>query len=237
MNEQLPLPQVKFEGTYAVHSMFHTIQGEGPFSGEPALFIRLEGCNLKCDFCDTDYTGGDRAQTLTAEGISDEAIELIGTDPTSLIVITGGEPFRQDLEPLVQQLIACGYFVQIETNGTMAPSAKFKDMFEDHATLAIVVSPKAHYVNEWIADQAHCFKYVLSHDSIDPEDGLPIMVLGRKSKRVARPPEHIDDIYVSPADMGDDTIASDLNVRAMIDSAMTHGYRLQLQVHKILGVE
>lgn len=240
VNMQPAVPQAPFTGTYQVHSIFHTVQGEGPFSGEAAVFIRLQDCNLQCPFCDTDYTSQDRASVDTARQITGKVGALIGDHETALIVITGGEPFRQDIYELVETLREADYCVQIETNGTMKPSEQFKTFFEERPGVHIVVSPKASFVDPWIAEHAMCFKYVLSHDSIDPADGLPLIVLGRKSNRVARPP--FPDalkypIYISPADMGDDTEATKLNHEAVVRSCQKYCYRLQLQIHKYLGVE
>ena len=237
LNQQKPLPAVAFDGSYLIHSMFLTIQGEGPFSGDAAVFVRLEGCNLQCPACDTDYTGGPRAQILSADDIVGAVGVLVGTSRASLVVLTGGEPFRQDLAELVGALMIAGYRVQIETNGTMAPSVAFKEMFAEKFGVAIVISPKASHVDDWLAHHAIAYKYVLSWDSLDPFDGLPINVLGRAGRQVARPPKGIPHIFVQPADMGDDTTATHLNHKACVSAAITHGHRLQLQIHKHLGVE
>ena len=61
MNQQAPeKQQLRGDGLLAVHSIFYTIQGEGPFAGETAVFVRLAGCNLQCPLCDTDYTSDRR---------------------------------------------------------------------------------------------------------------------------------------------------------------------------------
>lgn len=237
MNEQKPTPARSWDETYAVHSIFKTIQGEGPFSGEGAIFIRLEGCNLQCPFCDTDYTGGPRAQSLSADELVAACNKLIGTDNMSLIVITGGEPFRQDLAALVKALMDSNLRVQIETNGTMAPSDAFKELFRDKYGIGIVVSPKAHYVDDWIFNHAISFKYVLTAGQINSKDGLPTIALGRKGQQIARPPAWIAPIYIQPADMGDDAVANLHNIEACISSAQKFGYRMQLQIHKYAGVE
>jgi organic radical activating enzyme len=237
LNQQKPLPAVTFIGFYYVHSMFLTVQGEGPFSGDAAIFVRLEGCNIQCPGCDTDYTGGPRAARLTASQIVGEVGALRGTSVANLVVLTGGEPFRQDLADVVGKLMEAGYRVQIETNGTMAPSVDFKAMFAERFGVAIVVSPKAHYVDPWIANHAIAYKYVLSHDSIDPSDGLPVNVLGRQTKAVARPPAGIPHVFIQPADVPDDTHACHYNAKACVNSALAFGYRLQMQIHKTLGVE
>lgn len=241
MNEQKPIPAREWDGKYLVHSMFLTIQGEGPLSGEGAVFVRLAGCNIQCPFCDTEYSDIRGGGEATALQIVSEIGRLIGVTATTLVVITGGEPFRQDLTELVAKCWEAGYRVQIETNGTMAPSDEFKTLVNNAVALrplGIVVSPKAHYVDPWIEAHAIAFKYVLSWDSLAPEDGLPISALGRAGKQVARPhPGFALPIYIQPADMGDDTTVTQLNKAAVVNSAIRYGYRAQLQIHKNFGVE
>jgi 7-carboxy-7-deazaguanine synthase len=106
------------EGLLDVHSIFYTIQGEGPFSGFPAVFIRLAGCNLQCPHCDTEYTQGRR---LAYPEVVAEYVSTL-SQPRGLVVITGGEPFRQNLTKLLQCLSDYRLLVQIESNGTLPPS-------------------------------------------------------------------------------------------------------------------
>ena len=244
MNKQSPLPALGYEGRYLVHSIFRTIQGEGPFAGDGAVFIRLVGCNLQCPLCDTEYSSTERGGLMLPQQVVGAVGAAIGETAVTLVVITGGEPFRQDLTDLVALLREAGYRVQIETNGTMAPSDAFKEYCEANYGVGIVISPKAHYVDPWLASHAIAYKYVLSHDAIDPDDGLPINVLGRVSKRVARPPVNNLPIYIQPADPalmpnGFEELGaiSAANHKACVESAIQHGYRLQLQIHKHLGVE
>ena len=100
MNTQDPEPRI-LNALLQVHSIFHTIQGEGPFAGTPAVFIRLAGCNLKCPGCDTEYTS--KRKEMTVAQILD-AIYEVSSITTKLVVITGGEPFRQDLTRLLNAL-------------------------------------------------------------------------------------------------------------------------------------
>ena len=81
------------DGGLDVHSIFPTIQGEGPFVGQPAIFIRLAGCNLQCPLCDTEYTEG--RIRLSVPVIFDAVQEHIRLF-APLIVITGGEPDKHD---------------------------------------------------------------------------------------------------------------------------------------------
>ncbi len=93
-----------------VNEIFYSLQGEGRFTGTPAVFLRLSGCNLKCSFCDTSHE----------DGVEMEPAEIIGEIlkyPSRHIVITGGEPSLQLDRDFVERLHQHGYFVQVETNG------------------------------------------------------------------------------------------------------------------------
>lgn len=216
----------------AVHAIFYTIQGEGPFCGHPAVFIRLAGCNLQCPACDTDYTS--TREALDIDTITERVIAMGTNVARPLIVITGGEPFRQNIKPLIHDLIDGGFKVQIETNGTLAPPA-FLFSYEN---LTIVCSPKTGKINKVLEPYVNAYKYVLSYDSVDPEDGLPILALDHSAKpRVARPPKgYTGKIYLQPMDAKDSQV-NELNIQAVKESCMKFGYIFQLQVHKLIGVE
>lgn len=95
-----------------VNEIFYSLQGEGFFTGTPAVFLRLSGCNLKCPFCDTRHESGvlmDFPEILA--GISEY--------PARHVVITGGEPALQLDASLVDSLHDAGWYVQVETNGTL----------------------------------------------------------------------------------------------------------------------
>lgn len=97
--------------SYRVNEIFYSLQGEGYFTGTPAVFLRFSGCNLKCGFCDT------RHEEYVVMNPTD-IIDRIKGYPTRHIVITGGEPSLQLDQFLVDLLHDEGYFIQIETNGT-----------------------------------------------------------------------------------------------------------------------
>lgn len=254
MNTQAPMkPSFNEDGqNLLVHSIFFTIQGEGPFAGERAVFVRLGGCNLKCPGCDTEYTEGSAVSPIgdivrsVAGRLFEDIRELssANANPSAmdkrpqqrqLVVITGGEPFRQNLGPLVMRLVACGYRVQIETNGTLAPTPDFLEVFHSVAGITVVCSPKGH-VQEGIWEICKDVKYVVGHNNV-ASDGLPTSVLGLKVKEVSRPPEWWrGTIYVQPADAGY-THQNSRNEQAAVQSVMKHGYKLCLQLHKIINVE
>ncbi|MEU8284200.1 7-carboxy-7-deazaguanine synthase QueE [Micromonospora sp. NPDC048905] len=103
-----------------------TLQGEGPSTGQQALFLRLSRCNLSCPRCDTPYTWDTSRFDLrahTADRPAEEIIRWVLTQQTRLLVITGGEPLLQQdrLLPVVDAITAAGRRVEIETNGTVVP--------------------------------------------------------------------------------------------------------------------
>ncbi len=225
--------------TLDVHSIFHTIQGEGPFVGHPCIFVRLAGCNLQCPGCDTDYTLGRKMLD------HNEIVDLIGHqlwlgDTTvtrvPLVVITGGEPFRQNIAPFCNALLSRGHTIQIETNGTMNPGPEFcalQKRCESH--LFVVCSPKASRVNDSVLSVAGCFKYVMHHSSVDPKDGLSVLALENKAlPRVARPKGYVP-IYLQPMDTGNEA-DNKLSLDACIASCRKYGYILGIQTHKLIGL-
>jgi 7-carboxy-7-deazaguanine synthase len=95
--------------------LYKSVQGESSFAGEPCIFVRLAGCNLRCSWCDSEYTftGG---KPFT----DDEIIaQIAALQPCRLIEFTGGEPMLQarELIPLMHRLIDLNYAVMMETSG------------------------------------------------------------------------------------------------------------------------
>jgi organic radical activating enzyme len=230
-----PIEKQKLQNsaTLDVHSLFYTIQGEGPFAGHPAVFVRLAGCNLQCPMCDTDYTS--ERCTIDAHALAAKCYHLAGgpSGPASrsLVVITGGEPFRQNIREFVTHLLNEGYLVQIETNGTL-----YQDLpwCED---LTIVCSPKTGAINKHLLPHINAFKYVLDAGSVSPFDGLPLEALGHPNpSRVARPPVNFPGtIYLQPIDDHGETFMIE-HLTACVKSCMTHGYTLGIQLHKLIDL-
>jgi len=96
--------------------IYRSLQGESSFAGLPCVFVRTAGCNLRCSWCDSEYTfkGGYRVS------LDDVLAEVEKLSPGGgLVELTGGEPMLQekDVVPLMRELIARGYTVLIETSG------------------------------------------------------------------------------------------------------------------------
>jgi organic radical activating enzyme len=166
-----------------VTSIFYTLQGEGPYRGEPAVFVRLAKCNLACSFCDTYFDGGDwltfdeidfRIGNVLREYfdgyVPDWAEQKIG------LVVTGGEPMLQkNLGEFLERMEDHFAWTQIESNGIIVQD------IPDSTTL--VVSPKCLEKNgkpvkylqpnpEMLA-RANCLKFVMNADQDSPYSSIP----------------------------------------------------------------
>jgi len=95
--------------------IYKSVQGESSFAGLPCIFVRLAGCNLRCAWCDSEYTftGG------TKMSEDEVAAEIGKLAPVKLVEFTGGEPLLQEREviPLMERLLEAGYELMIETSG------------------------------------------------------------------------------------------------------------------------
>lgn len=227
------------DGLLDVHSIFLTIQGEGPFCGTPCVFVRLAGCNLQCPACDTDYTS--TRKRMGPYEVLGEINELWRWNGwrRGLVVVTGGEPFRQDLGALFGVLINNGYYVQVESNGTLAPTpwayAQRTDLREG---VYIVCSPKTGQVHPATLEAACALKYVVRAGQVRQQDGLPLSALDHPSNPwPARPPKDwVRPIYVQPLDT-QDAVENAAHAKEAVASCLRHGYTLQVQIHKVVGVE
>ena len=231
LNSQIP-EKKDYQSTLEVHSIFSTIQGEGPFCGRPAVFVRLAGCNLQCPGCDTEYT--DNRQRMRYEAIlfSIKHRLAVTDSNANLIVISGGEPFRQNITPFCDFLIENDFDVQIETNGSMQIPMELSQL------VTVVCSPKTAKLHPSALHRANAFKYVMKAGNMREEDGLPLQALDhRATPFIARPHKSFrGKIYLQPMDEQDAGYNAN-NVQAVLESAMKHNYIVQLQIHKLLNVE
>ena len=98
-----------------ITEIYRSLQGESSYTGIPCIFVRLTACNLRCSWCDSEYTfkGGKK---MSADEVMAEVQRLA---PSGLVEVTGGEPMLQERElvPLMERMLTAGYKVLIETSG------------------------------------------------------------------------------------------------------------------------
>lgn len=205
-----------------VHSVFPTLQGEGPHAGAPAVFVRLGGCNLACGFCDTEF------ENFTPLSLFEllKNIDELSRDAEKfrirhLVVLTGGEPLRQNIAPLAEALLEQGFTVQVETNGTL-----YRDLPE---AVQIVCSPKntgRGYVpiRPDLLKHTIALKFLISaYDPLYAEVG-----------EVGQSEYHVP-VYVQPMDEFS-AHKNAKNLARATQMAHARGFHLSLQQHKILGI-
>lgn len=229
-------------GVLLVNSIFYTIQGEGPDAGRPAVFVRLAKCNLRCYFCDTEF---EEATPMSAEhvmqAIYGEAKK--GRMDRPLVVVTGGEPLLQSNLRYVGHLLAMeGWDLAIETAGTVLAPLLLETVAR--VMTRVVCSPKTPQINKELEPYINCFKYVVAEGRVD-EEGLPNCSTQwerdtpesptYKKAQIYRQARRLKPIYISPMDEGD-VHKNNRNRELAAQICMKHGYRLSLQMHKLVGV-
>lgn len=186
--------------------IFYTLQGEGSFTGTPAVFVRLAGCNLACDFCDTDYA---LRFVASVDDVVARVREAGGDCP--MVVITGGEPFAQsETLALIAALRADGRRVHVESNGTIPVDA---DLPSD---VWLTVSPKER-LDSGMARRANEAKLIVDRR-------VPHEWVARFDAATA--------IFLQPEGNKPENVALALEAA----KADPQRYRLSLQTHKLIGI-
>lgn len=184
-----------------VTKIFYTIQGEGPYAGHPAVFVRLAGCNrgqkegMGCEFCDTSFEL-ENSMSMTVEQVvkavrecaPEKTIEddrfssvKVLAYPYSLVVITGGEPMLQPMLPHLCRALqeaGGGLTVQIESNGDNIQRPFIDGPYPLRSTVKLVVSPKVTkgvYREPRVGyiNRVDAFKFVVSADTDSPYFSVP----------------------------------------------------------------
>lgn len=106
----------KQDKVYSVNEIFTSIEGEGIRTGFLSTFVRFNGCNLACGYCDTKYAQEPQEPNMSLQDI----LEAVSQSGCGRVTLTGGEPlFRGYMQELIQELSWLGYHVNIETNGSI----------------------------------------------------------------------------------------------------------------------
>ena len=221
--------------SYKINELFETIQGEGSFTGQPSIFIRLQGCPVGCSWCDTKHTWEIELNDEVSQDVMlaksqetskwasfsvEQILALIKKRDYKAkhIVITGGEPCMVDLTSLCNTFENLGYSTQVETSGTFEIKVS--------KTCWVTVSPK-----------------------VNMRGGYPILNSAMKRADEIKHPiateQHVDDlkallvehnientpIYIQP--ISQKSRATEL----AIETCIANNWRLLVQVHKYLGIE
>lgn len=192
---------------YKVNEIFYSLQGEGRWMGRPAVFVRMSGCNLKCPFCDTDFRG---YSEMSADDILSRCLEEGGE--CRFIVLTGGEPSLQVDEQLIATLHQAGYYLSMETNGTLAVPEGID---------WVTCSPKVDFTEggEPIVKQVDELKLIFDGEHQISDHGIASTFR-----------------YLQPCDVGNDS-RNYLILNECIKYIKAHPeWQLSVQMHKIVGI-
>ena len=206
--------------------VFYTIQGEGPFSGRPAVFVRLAGCNLRCSWCDTDFTS--KSDPYKPSEIVRDVI-CAADGKTKLVVVTGGEPLLQNVMPLFTLLEKFGFEIQIETAGTV-----WVPGLEDLNNTTIVCSPKTKNVHPNIKLHCNNFKYVIGTGDLVEDGKFVTRTQANGAVVTLASPKESAQIWVQPRD-DQDAAKNEQNLLMVAEICMELGYRMCIQLHKLIG--
>ena len=221
---------------YPINEMFQTLQGEGFFTGVPAIFVRLQGCPVGCSWCDTKHTWDKLAERETSlENILVKTQESDAWAPASPeailsriqqegysaqhVVITGGEPCIHDLTPLTNYLEQNGYRCQIETSGTHEVRCSPQTW--------VTVSPKVNMrggmvVLDQALQRADEIKHPVAREKdIDALDALLARLQDDKARIIALQP-------ISQKDAA---------TKLCIETCIARNWRLSMQTHKYLNID
>jgi len=197
---------------YPVAEIFTSIQGEGFYTGQPANFVRLAGCNLSCEFCDTDHTV---KEELTPPEITERF-----NNNVDVVVVTGGEPLNRYLRDLLAHLKSLKYFVAVETNGTIVtPFKQYIDWLSCSPKKTLLPSNNPSYSIDY-ADEVKWLIPMWSYEEIN---------WGMSHNHFLQPINHKDRI-------------SGVNLQRCLQLLYNHDHptrslRLSVQLHKLIGVK
>lgn len=199
------------ECTYNIVEIFHSVQGEGARAGIPHVFVRFGNCNLRCEWCDTDFLS---FEEMTAAQI----IREIEKYPCQNVILTGGEPMLNDLWPLRRLFNERGYHISIETNGTIAIDEGLIDW--------ICVSPKDQlYPNTKIKQRTG--------------DELKCVYVGQDLSLYDELVSGFDNLFLQPCYIESESVEWNGRNFAQTESLvkMNPTWRLSLQTHKWMGID
>jgi 7-carboxy-7-deazaguanine synthase len=214
--------------------LYKSVQGESSFAGLPCIFVRLAGCNLRCAWCDSEYTftGG---KPFTEDEI---VAQIEALAPCRLIEFTGGEPMLQakELLPLMQRLLSRNYTLMIETSGerplSEVPKAVHKivdvkcpgagaaaNSFRLENLTAFTPNDEVKFVISNREDYEFARDFIREHDLNSKAGGI---LLSPAFVQTPSPQRTADNMALDPRKLVEWMLADGLNAR------------LSLQIHKFI---
>ena len=195
--------------TYPIVEIFHSVQGEAFHAGIPHVFIRFGNCNLRCEWCDTDFL---TYEDMQLEDIVNEVLQ----HNCKRVIFTGGEPCLQDLDTIGAELKKHGINLSVETNGTI-PVPKIIDW--------ICVSPK---------DQVYPNSIIRQNTG----DELKVVYCGQDLTMYDEIKSGFDHHFMQPCYIDTASIEENGKMFQQTEQIVKehHGWRLSLQTHKWMGI-
>lgn len=197
--------------SYKVNEIFYSLQGEGRNTGRAAVFVRFSGCNMRCTFCDTDFS---KYEEMAVSDIIERVKSALPPDADSrerdkkiLVVLTGGEPSLQTDKPLIDALHKQGLLIAMETNGS-------NNVAEGIDWLT--VSPKG----KTTIRRCNELK-VIYNGKDEPSDGGIIA----------------DYYYLQPCDTGNKDTNDAITAKCVEYIKQHPQWRLSLQTHKLINIK
>jgi 7-carboxy-7-deazaguanine synthase len=217
-----------------ITEIYKSLQGESTYAGLACVFVRLTGCNLRCSWCDSEYTfqGG---RKMTAEEVRDEVQRL--SPNGGLVEITGGEPMLQERElvPLMQQLLETNYRVLLETSGerplervpaevikivdVKCPDSGAADTFHIENLEALTARDEVKFVLSGRADYEFARDFTCRHRLVERVNAVIFSPAFRKNATGSRDSSHC---LLDPQELAEWMLADDVPAR------------LGLQLHKFI---
>lgn len=195
--------------SYPIVEIFHSVQGEGYHTGIPHVFVRFGNCNLRCEWCDTNFLEYEMRDL-------EDIVSEVSSYNCDRVIFTGGEPALQDLGSIGMELKKLGLHISIETNGTI-PVDPIVDW--------ICVSPK---------DQLYPDAVIRQRSGNE----LKVVYCGQDLSMYDELRTGFEHHFLQPCYMEAESVESNGSSFRMVESLVkrTPGWRLSLQTHKWMGV-
>jgi 7-carboxy-7-deazaguanine synthase len=224
------------EDQVPVSEIFLSVQGEGIYAGAPSVFLRTYRCNLTCTWCDSKYTWLDQEKSEAGVEYALMPTSVLMDKITSYgcrhLVLTGGEPLlhQRVLAPILGSLKRDGYFIEVETNGTIAPSTELSESVDcfnvspkiSNSMIDESVRIRPDSIRAFVLSEKAWFKFVVCDLKDVAEIEGMLSRFGISRERVMLMPEGIDEATLLARS------------RWLVDICKEKGFRFSLRLHILL---